>query len=97
MDSLFNLGVILASVREGRRGEAFAEWIHALLSERPEVAPVLLDLRQWPFPPYELRETPIIAEKKYAEGSLSRRWAEQITALDGFVIVTAEGRERYPR
>lgn len=32
-----SIGIILASVREGRRGEAFARWIEALLSERPGV------------------------------------------------------------
>ncbi len=90
------IGVILASVRENRRGEAFARWIHALLAERPEVETELLDLREWALPPYANRDTPVVAEKAYPEGSLERRWAERIAAQDGFVVVTPEYNHSFP-
>jgi NAD(P)H-dependent FMN reductase len=91
-----NVGVILASVREGRRGEAFAAWIHSLLAGRAEVKAELLDLRDWPLPPYPFRDSPMIAEKSYAEGSLSRRWFERVAALDAIVAVTPEYSHGYP-
>jgi NAD(P)H-dependent FMN reductase len=90
------IGVILSSVREGRRGEAFAHWIHGLLSPRPEVDAELVDLRDWPLGPYARRESSTIAEKSYATGSLEKRWAEKVGALDAFVIVTPEYSHGYP-
>jgi NAD(P)H-dependent FMN reductase len=90
------IGVILASVREGRRGEAFARWIHGLLAERPGVAAELLDLRDWPLPAYARRDNPNVAERAYAPGSLEARWRDAVAALDGFVIVTPEYNHGYP-
>lgn len=90
------LGVILASVREGRRGEALARWIHELVAERPDVTVELLDLREWPLAAYANRDPPAAAEKSYAAGSLERRWAERIASLDGFVVVTPEYNHGYP-
>lgn len=89
-------GVILASVRQGRRGEAFAHWIHHLTSQRPEVSAELLDLKDWPFPSYDSRDNPLTQEKRYPPGSLGRRWAEKIASLDTLVIVTPEYNHGYP-
>ncbi len=96
MESRFAVGIIVASVREGRRGEAFGQWIRALLAERTDISPVLLDLKEWPLPAFENRDPPMVAEKSYGPGTLARRWADQITALDGFVIVTPEYSHGYP-
>jgi len=90
------LGVILASVREGRRGEAFARWIHGLVAARPGVAAEILDLRDWALPAYSHKDSPTVAEKSFAPGSLERRWAEKIASLDGFVFVTPEYNHGYP-
>jgi NAD(P)H-dependent FMN reductase len=96
METALQLGVILASVREGRRGEAFANWILALVSARPDVKAELLDLKEWALPAYALRLPPVVAEKSYADGSLSKRWAEKVASLDGFVVVTPEYNHGYP-
>jgi NAD(P)H-dependent FMN reductase len=90
------IGVILASAREGRRGEAFARWIHGLVAERSGVEVELLDLREWPLPPYLHRDSPVVAEKSFAPESLEGRWAGKIASLDGFVIVTPEYNHGYP-
>ncbi len=90
------LGVIIASVREGRRGEAFGRWILELLAERPDVTAELLDLREWALPAYAHKDAPNVAEKSYAPGSLERRWGEKIASLDGFVVVTPEYNHGYP-
>ena len=84
------LGIILASVREGRRGEALARWFHEIAAARADVKPQLLDLREWALPPYARRETPIVAEKAYPPGSLEARWRDTIAGLDAFVVVTPE-------
>lgn len=91
-----SIGVILASVREGRRGEAYAKWIYSLLSERPEIQVEFIDLKEWPLQAYGYRDSPLVIEKKYEPESLEGRWAEKIRALDGFVIVTPEYTHSYP-
>jgi NAD(P)H-dependent FMN reductase len=95
-DTSLRIGVILASVREGRRGEAFARWIHALLAERPEVAGELIDLVDWPLPAYASRDTPNAAEKGYSPASLEGRWRDRVAGLEGFVVVTPEYNHGYP-
>jgi NAD(P)H-dependent FMN reductase len=96
MDGPIRLGVILASVREGRRGEAFARWLLALVAERQDLAAELLDLREWALPHYAHRDTPVVAEKGYPPESLARRWGDKIAALDAFVAVTPEYNHGYP-
>jgi len=95
-ETTIRVGVILASVREGRRGEAFAWWIHGLLAERPGVAAELIDLKERPLAAYVSKDTPNAAEKGYASGSLEGRWRDEIAALDAFVIVTPEYNHGYP-
>ncbi len=90
------LGVILASVREGRRGEAFARWILDVASARGDLAPELLDLREWPLPAYARKETPNVAEKAYAAGSLEARWRDTVAGLDAFLVVTPEYNHSFP-
>jgi NAD(P)H-dependent FMN reductase len=96
MESRLAIGVIVASVREGRRCEAFGKWIRALLAERPNITAEWIDLKEWPLPAYGSRDNPMAAEKGYVSGTLERRWADQISALDGFVIVTPEYSHGYP-
>lgn len=95
-EAAIRVGVILASVREGRRGEAFARWIQGLLAERAGVEVELLDLRDWPLGPYAAKEPPVSAERGYAPGSLGARWRDRVSALDAFVAVTPEYNHGYP-
>jgi NAD(P)H-dependent FMN reductase len=96
MEPALEVGVIVASVRDGRRGAAFAAWIHALLSVRANVQSQLVDLLEWPLPAYAHRDSPLVAEKGYEAGSLARRWADKVASLDAFVIVTPEYSHGYP-
>ncbi len=89
------IGVILASTRGGRRGEAYAKWIHEILTQRPDLEVELLDLRDYPVPAYEHQEMPPAIEKGYQNES-SRRWSEKIHAQDGYIIVTPEYNHGYP-
>jgi NAD(P)H-dependent FMN reductase len=95
-DTPVRIGVILSSVREGRRGELLARWIRDLLAERPAVEVRLLDLLEWPLPPYRHATPPNTAEKTYAPDSLEGRWRDEVAALDGFVVVTPEYNHSFP-
>ncbi len=89
------IGVILASTRNGRRGERFASWVCRLLKERPGVEVELLDLREYPIGAYAHEQMPSAVEKTYVDET-SRRWSEKIHGLDGYVIVTPEYNHGYP-
>jgi NAD(P)H-dependent FMN reductase len=95
MDAALKLGVILASTREGRRGEGYARWIHALLSAHQGATTELLDLRDWRLPSYDYAAMPTAAEKSYTDAT-ARGWVEKIASLDGYVIVTPEYNHGYP-
>ena len=64
MESTLAIGVIVASVREGRRCEAFGKWIRALLAERPNIRTEWIDLKEWPLPAYGSRDNPIGCRKE---------------------------------
>ncbi len=89
------IGVLLASTRQGRRGEGIARWLHALVAERPAVEVELLDLREYPLAAYAHREMPPAIETKYTD-DLERRWSEKVHGVDGYVIVTPEYNHGYP-
>lgn len=91
-----SLGVILASVRPHRRGEAFAHWTVAALAAKPGVTAELIDLRDWPLPAFEHPASAVVAEKTYPDGALAQRWGQKIGPHDGFVIVTPEYNHGYP-
>jgi NAD(P)H-dependent FMN reductase len=95
MNDRSRIGIILASTRQGRRGEIFAKWIHALVAERPGVEVELLDLRDYPVPGYHHEQMPGMIERSYPEG-VARQWSEKIHGLDGYVIVTPEYNHGYP-
>lgn len=90
------VGVVLASVREGRSGRAFADWLMDALGARRDVVAELLDLRDWPLPTYDLAMSVGAAEARHADGSLPARWRDTIRALDAFVVVTPEYNHGYP-
>jgi len=93
---MVTVGVILVSVREGRKGAAFAQWIHGLLAQREDVRAELIDLKDWPLPAYSYPVLATAAEQSYEAGSLQARWAERIRSLDGFIVVTPEYNRGYP-
>ena len=94
-DSNLRLGVVLASTRQGRRGEGFARWIHALVAQRSGVDVELLDLRDYPLAAYSHEKMPLAVETDYADDA-QRRWSQKIHGLDGYVIVTPEYNHGYP-
>jgi NAD(P)H-dependent FMN reductase len=96
MQAALEVGVILASVRDGRRGEQFAAWISALLAARAEVQTELLDLKEWAAPPYSHKDPPTVAEKSYEPTSLAGRWRDKIASKDALLIVTPEYSHGYP-
>ncbi|HEV7557864.1 MAG TPA: NAD(P)H-dependent oxidoreductase, partial [Kofleriaceae bacterium] len=90
------IGVIAASVREGRRGFVFAQWIHELAAAREDIDARMIDLRDWPLAAYDQPKPPTVAEAHYEPGSLPHRWAELVRGLDAFVFVSPEYNHSFP-
>jgi NAD(P)H-dependent FMN reductase len=88
------LGIIAVSVREQRRGFAFAQWIHTLAAARANAD--LIDLRDWPLGGYTPAKPPTMAEAEYEPGTLPHRWAELVRSYDGFVFVSPEYNHSFP-
>ncbi|WP_031525258.1 NADPH-dependent FMN reductase [Streptomyces sp. NRRL F-5123] len=82
------IGIIVGTTRPGRRGHAVAEWVAAAAARRhPGVDFEIVDLAGFGLPLLD-EELPAMAGR-YAHPH-TRRWAEAIARLDGFVFVTPE-------
>jgi NAD(P)H-dependent FMN reductase len=82
------IGIVVGTTRPGRRGHAVAAWIAAAAARRhPEADFEIVDLADFGLPLLD-EELPAMAGR-YAHPH-TRRWAEAIARLDGFVFVTPE-------
>jgi NAD(P)H-dependent FMN reductase len=75
---------IVGSIRQGRKSLAVAEYLHARIQEKTELATRLLDLADYPLPPLE--------ERREGESALpiARQLFEQLGEADGLLIVAPE-------
>ena len=94
MDEKLKLGVITASIRDGRQGEIVARWFRGLAGRRPELEVLELDLGEVALPLYSDRLHPKVAEPSYF--GPAGRWAELVQSCDAFVIVTPKYNHGYP-
>ena len=81
------LTVILASVREGRAGEAIAQWFVTRAKEHGKFDVQLADLKELNLPILDEPHHPRF--KKYVHDS-TKAWSAIVDASDAFVFVTPE-------
>ncbi len=81
------LGVIIASVREGRGGLPVAEWFTGLARTHGGFDVTLIDLKAVDLPLLDEPEHPRL--QKYRRDK-TKEWSATIASLDAFVIVTPE-------
>lgn len=93
MDPVPLIQIIVASTRDGRRGERVAAWFAALAEARDDLRCELLDLLAWDLPWY--RDAVVPPRGEYSDPA-TLRWAEKIAAGDGYVLVTPEYNHGYP-
>jgi NAD(P)H-dependent FMN reductase len=84
MAETFNLAVIVGSVRQGRQGDAVADWFFALAEKHPAFRSRLVDLADFRLPT-DFGETPDL-----------QRWKAELASAQAFVIVTPEYNHGYP-
>lgn len=83
---MIKIQVILASTREGRRGEQVGKWIFSQAQKREDLAAELLDLKELNLPFLSGKDDPEVFAK----------WNKKVAEADGFIIVTPEYNHGYP-
>jgi len=84
---MHTLGVIVASVREGRAGWPVAQWFLEAAPKHGAFDVSLMDLKEWDLPLLNEPNHPRL--QKYTHDK-TKAWAAAVTATDAFVIVTPE-------
>ena len=81
------IGIVIGSTRPGRNGAAVGQWINERAQQRDTAEYELIDLADFGLP--HLDEALPSAMGQY-EHAHTKRWAETISAFDGFIFVTPE-------
>ena len=81
------IGIILGSTRPGRKGEAVAQWVYKLATQRTDATCEIVDLVDYDLP---LLDEPVPASLASGGHSHTKEWAAKIASYDGFVFVTPE-------
>jgi NAD(P)H-dependent FMN reductase len=81
------IGIILGTTRPGRIGEAVAKWVYEIASKRTDAEFEYVDIAEFNLP---LLDEPIPPSQGKYSKEHTKRWAEKIGALDGFIFVTPE-------
>lgn len=90
---MVNIGIIAASTRPGRFGIQPATWVHELAQQRDDANYELVDLAEVDLPLLDEANPPAMHQYEHAH---TRRWAERVDRLDGFVFVTPEYNHSIP-
>ncbi|WP_182048990.1 NADPH-dependent FMN reductase [Changpingibacter yushuensis] len=83
------IGVVIGSVREGRKGVQVGAWIAGLARQSIAGEVEILDLKAFDLPVYHDAVLPSAAHKVYSDPRVTR-WSEAVDGCDGFIFVTAE-------
>jgi NAD(P)H-dependent FMN reductase len=81
------LGVVIASVREGRLGLPVAQWFADCARRHGRFDVDVVDLKEIALPLFAERNIPRLQQY---ESDLQRAWSARVAGLDGFAFVTPE-------
>ena len=87
--------IIMGSTRPNRKSEKIARWVYEEIQKRPEFIGELIDLRDWPLPFYNERESVSDLDGNYSV-EIAKQWAAKVASADGYIIVTPEYNHGYP-
>jgi NAD(P)H-dependent FMN reductase len=90
---MYNLKIIIASTRTGRKGPAVAEWIYDVCKQNPAFNTELLDLAAINLPFIDEPNHPRL--KQYTHEH-TKKWSKTIDEADAVIIVTCEYNYGYP-
>ena len=81
------LGVVIASVREGRAGLPIANWFAEQARRHGRFEVEVVDLKEVALPVFAERNHPRLGQY---ENEAQKAWAKRVAALDAFAFVTPE-------
>ncbi|WP_067838238.1 NADPH-dependent FMN reductase [Amphibacillus sediminis] len=84
---MLKLAVVLGSVREGRNGEAVAQWMYQFAKNRGDAEYELVDLADYNLP--LLGASVAEADQAKTEGII-QAWKDKMASFDGYIFVTPE-------
>jgi NAD(P)H-dependent FMN reductase len=90
---MYNLKIIIASTRPGRKGPALADWIFEVAKKHTEFSVELLDLAVINLPFLDEPNHPRL--QKYTQEH-TKKWSEIIAPADAFIFATPEYNFGYP-
>ena len=90
---MYQLKVILATTREGRKGPAVAAWFMEWLKQQHDFEAELIDLKAVDLPFLDEPEHPKL--RRYHHDH-TKRWSRMINPADAFVFVTCEYNYGFP-
>ncbi|HEY7433065.1 MAG TPA: NAD(P)H-dependent oxidoreductase [Streptosporangiaceae bacterium] len=95
---MLRIGILVGSTRPRRRGEAVARWVHEVAARHAasggqDVSFEVVDLSGYRLP---LLDEPAPAAIGDYQHEHTRRWAQKVGSLDGFVFVTPEYNHSVP-
>jgi NAD(P)H-dependent FMN reductase len=93
MSTPLKIQVILGSTRQNRFGDKPAHYLLDELGKRADVAPELVDLRDWPLPFFDHPMSPM--RTKITEPAIVPKWAAKVGEADGYIIISPEYNHGY--
>ena len=89
------IGIIVGSIREGRRGLKVGKWVDEIAQKRGDADYELIDLKEFNVPLLTDPGLPAMANGKYPTPEV-QAWADAIGSCDAFVFVTPEYNHSIP-
>ncbi|AMC93593.1 reductase [Erysipelothrix larvae] len=88
---MLKIGIVIASVREGRNGKQVGDWTYnyATTEKAEEASYELVDLKDYDLPLLGLQPT-------QEQGAAIKAWSEKMASFDGYVFVTPEYNRALP-
>ena len=83
------VGIIVGSIREGRKGSKVGRWVAEITAERSDAQYTLIELADYDLPLLTDATVPGGANRQY-DSEARTRWGRDIDLCDAFVFVTAE-------
>lgn len=83
------VGLIIGSVREGRRAMEVAEWAASIVGARVDIELHVLDLKHFELPMMTAATNPMRAGRVYAD-DVVRAWSRAVDECEAFILLTPE-------
>lgn len=86
---LMQIGIVLGSIRENRKGESVTKWAMSQLVKNSDVKSELLDLKDYQLPVFAESKSPMEFNGDYPN-IIAQKWSAKVDSKDAFIFITPE-------